>query len=31
MGTTDDDQGIEIGKELFRLHVDEVWTIRTVG
>jgi peptide/nickel transport system substrate-binding protein len=29
--TTDDDRRVEIGKELFRLHVDYVWTIGTVG
>jgi peptide/nickel transport system substrate-binding protein len=29
--TTDDEQRIEMGKELFRLHVDNVWTIGTVG
>jgi peptide/nickel transport system substrate-binding protein len=29
--TTDDARRIEIGQELFRMHVDEVWTIGTVG
>ena len=29
--TTDDERRIEIGKQLFRLHVDNVWTIGTVG